>query len=146
MPRFEIQVKSRPSIEAPTFSAEQMRQIGEHAIQVMKNRLHAGVDVLDQPARPLGEKYAKRKARLGKQPIRDILLTGNTLGSVQVTESGEGHVKVSIKGATPFRKAIFNQNQDPWFGLSDTDDERLLGETIAPIFAQNVSAINAGIE
>lgn len=138
MPRFEIKVTRRPNIESPAFNEQQMREIGQAAIDVMKERLATATDVFDKPAPPLQKGYAKQKAKKGKQPIRDIRLTGNTLGSVQVTEADSAHVKIKIRGVTPYKKAIFNQNIDPWFGLSEKDDERLLEETVRPIFAQNI--------
>lgn len=138
MPRFEIKVASRPDIKVPGFSTDQMQEIGQYAVDVMKERVAQGVDVLGEPAKPLQPKYAERKRKAGKQPIRDIRLTGNTLGSMQVDPGvTASHVNVKIRGATPYRKAIFNQNIDPWFGLSDTDDDRVL-EKAQALFAQNI--------
>jgi hypothetical protein len=142
MARFDIRVTSRPHIEAPEFSADQMHAIADYGIEVMKDRLHRGVNVFDQPAKPLGEKYARRKSRLGKQPVRDMLLTGNTVGSIQTLEFSANHAKISIKGSTPYQKALFNQNIDPEFGLSDNDEVRLLTEKIQPAFAANISELN----
>ena len=137
MPRFEIKVPHRPDIKVPGFTTDQMHEIGQRAVEVMKERVAQGVDVLDQPAKPLQPKYAERKRKAGKQPIRDIRFTGNTLGSLQVDEANDTHVHVKIQGATPFRKALFNQNLDPWFGLSDHDDDLVL-ETAQAIFALNI--------
>jgi hypothetical protein len=138
MPRFEIKVKHQPEIKVPAFTSEQMQEIGTFAVQVIKDRVAGQKDVFDAPAKPLQPKYAKRKAAKGLPPVRDLRFTGNMLGSVQVVESDETHVKVGIKGSTPFRKGIFNQNIDPWFGLSNNDDHRVLDEKVRPIFAQNL--------
>lgn len=139
MPRFEIKVAKRPNITVPGFTTAQMGEIGQHAIEVSKERTATATNVLDQPAKPLSPKYAERKIKKGRQPIRDIRFTGNTLGSMQVIEVGPGHVKVGIRGSTPFRKALFNQNIDPWFGLSEHDDQRVLNEKVRPLFSQNLA-------
>jgi len=139
MPRFEIKVKRRPIIGSPTFSGEQMQEIGAFAVEVMKERTARATDVFDQPAKPLQDKYAKRKIKKGLAPVRDIHLTGKTLAAVQILEVDETHVRVGIKGSDEFRKALFNQNIDPWFGLSDHDDERVLREKVAPLFSQNIA-------
>lgn len=139
MPQYSIRIPARPDISVPVFTAAQMQQIGQGAIVEMRDRIARAVDVFDKPAPPLQPRYAKQKIRAGKQPVRDILLTGNTLGSVQVIEADQTHVKVGIRGATPYRKALFNQNIDPWFGLSNQDDERVLNEVVKPIFSQNIA-------
>lgn len=141
MPQYTINVPKRPDIRVPGFTGEQMQAIGEHAIQVIEERVATGTDVFDKPAKPLQPKYAKRKIAKGLPAVRDIRFTGNTLGSVQVIESDASHVKVGIRGATPFRKALFNQNIDPWFGLSQTDDTRVLDEAVRPLFSANLADV-----
>lgn len=138
MPRYEIKVKHEPDIKAPSFTAPQMQQIAEYAEQVIRERSATGTNALDQPAKPLQPKYAKKKAAKGLPAVRDLRLSGNMLGSMAVLEADASHAKVGIKGATPFRKGIFNQNIDPWFPLSPHDEERVLNEKVRPIFAQNL--------
>jgi hypothetical protein len=140
MPRFEIKVKHQPEIKVPAFTSEQMQEIGTFAVQVIKERVAGQKDVFDAPAKPLQPKYAKRKAAKGLQPVRDLRFTGNMLGSVQVDNENVDatHVTVRVKGSTPFRKGIFNQNIDPWFGLSNNDDHRVLDEKVRPIFSRNL--------
>lgn len=141
MPRFEIKVQRRPVIQAPTFHAGQMQEIGEFAVAIIKERVAGGTDVFDKPAKPLQPKYALRKAKKGLPAIRDIRYTGNTLGSMQVIEVDDTHVKVGIRGVTPYKKALFNQNIDPWFGLSDTDHDRVFNEKVRPLFAQDLKDV-----
>lgn len=138
MPRFEIKVRKEPTIEAPKFRADQMKEIADFAVQVIKERDAKGFDVLDQPSKPLQPKYAKRKAAKGLPAVRDERFTGNMLGAIHVTEADETHAKIKIEGATPQKKAIFTQNIDPWYGLSDNDQSRVLNEKVRPIFAQNI--------
>ena len=142
MPRITINVTNRPDIKMPSFTTEQMSSIGAFAIEVLKERNATGIDIFDRPSEPLQPKYAKQKERKGLQPIRDLRLTGNMLGSVQATETADDHVKIQVRGSTPFRKGIFNQNIDPWFGLSPHDEQRLMNERVRPIFAKNVADLN----
>lgn len=142
MPKFEIKVASRPDLKMPSFTQEQMGQIGAFAVEVLKERNATGIDIFDRPSKPLQAKYAKQKANKGLQPIRDLRLTGNMLGSVQPVETDSQHVKIAVRGNTPYRKGIFNQNIDPWFGLSPHDEQRLLNERVRPIFAKNVEDLN----
>jgi hypothetical protein len=139
MPRYEIKVTHEPKIEAPKFTAEQMESFGRYSMQVMKERLAQAIDVFDRPAKPLQPKYAKRKSAKGLPAVRDLRLTGNMLGSIHVKNADSTHVTVKVEGATPFRKGIFNQNIDPWFGLSSHDDQRVLKEKVQPIFSQNLN-------
>lgn len=122
---------------AAKFSAGQMREIGQYAIEVMKERDARGVNIFDQPMKPLGAKYADRKRREGKNPIRNVRFSGNLLGSIDVIEANDSSVKVSVKGATPYRKGIFNQNIDPWFGLSEHDATRILDKA-QTILGENI--------
>lgn len=137
MPRFEIKAK-QPDIVAPKFTSEQMAEIAAYSVQVMKERDAQAIDVLDQPAKPLQPKYAERKAKKGRASVRDLRLTGNLLGSIHVVESDATHAKVKVEGSTPYRKGIFNQHIDPWFGLSHHDDQRVMDEKVRPIFSQNL--------
>lgn len=144
MPKFTINASRKgpiftaDGIKVPVFSTEDMTHIGEAAIEQMKHRSGDEQDVFDAPAPPLKPKYAKQKARKGLAGVRDLRYSGNMLGSMQILEVDKQHCKVGFKGSTPYRKAIFNQNIDPFFGLSTTDEEHLMEHTIRPLFHQNI--------
>jgi hypothetical protein len=142
MPQYEIKVTQRPDIKGVSFSESDLHEIGEYAVQAIKDRNALGVDIFDHSAKPLSDRYRKRKEKLGRPGIRDVRLTGNMLGSLQVTEASAGHVVISVKGSTPYRKGIFNQNIDPWFGLSPEDEHRILSEKIEPSFGRLVERLN----
>lgn len=138
MPRYEIKTTKQPNIVAPKFTSEQMHEIGDFSVQVMKERNAQAIDVLDEPAKPLQPKYEKHKEAKGLPGVRDLRLTGNMLGSVHLVESDASHARVKLEGSTPIRKGIANQNIDPWFGLSHHDDQRVMDEKVRPIFAANL--------
>jgi hypothetical protein len=139
MPRVTINITHRPNIVAPLFTEAQMREIGDYALVAMKERVASGTDVFDQPAPPLTEKYRKRKAAKGKSQIRDIQLTGLTLGATKVLEADASHARIGVSGTVQYRKALFNQNIDPWFGLSGRDDDKVLNGVVRPLFNQNLN-------
>lgn len=149
MPKYEIKLNTTGPLftktgvvdrafRAPSFTADQMRAIGEYDIEIMKGRVGELRDVYDEPAPPLTQKYARRKASKGLPPERNLSYTGIMLKGLDILESDETHVKVGLKGSPQFRKALFNQNIDPWFGLSGHDEEKLMEEKIRPLFQQNI--------
>lgn len=141
MPRYTIKLQgpTEPNIPKITFTADQMTAIGEYDVGIMKDRIGDLRDVYDEPTRALTPKYARRKASKGLPPERDLTYSGIMLRALQVLEADESQVKVGLKGAIPFRKALFNQNIDPWFGLSTRDEVRLMEEKIRPLFMQNIA-------
>jgi hypothetical protein len=141
MPRFEIKVTHEPNVQVPGFTREQMEQIGQFAASVMKERVAEQVDVLDRPAPPLRPKYRRQKERKGLPPVRDLRYTGDMLAAMQILESSDAHVKIGLKGTKSYRKGLFNQNIDPWFGVSTTDDAKILTGIVEPIFHKNISDI-----
>jgi hypothetical protein len=141
MPRFEIKVTHEPNVQVPGFTREQMEQIGQFAASVMKERVAEQVDVLDRPAPPLRPKYRRQKERKGLPPVRDLRYTGDMLAAMQILESSDAHVKIGLKGTKSYRKGLFNQNIDPWFGVSTTDDTKILSGIVEPIFHKNISDI-----
>lgn len=141
MPRYTISMKgaAEPHIPNLAFSSDQMTEIGEYDVGIMKDRIGELRDVYDEPTPPLTQKYARRKVAKGLPPERDLTYSGIMLRALQVLEADETHVTVGLRGSIPFRKALFNQNIDPWFGMSDRDEVRLLDEKIYPVFEQNLA-------
>ncbi len=117
-----------------------MRRFGELAIEQQKSRVLAGINVQDQPAKPLKATrrmwsperrryvdYADYKIDHGGEPIRNMRLTGALLGSMHVTSVGEGRVRA---GFTPDQniKAHKAQETERMFGLSPEDKGEVMSE------------------
>jgi hypothetical protein len=81
--------------------------------------------------------------RNGRACRRSAILryTGDMLAAMQILESSDTHVKIGLKGTKSYRKGLFNQNIDPWFGVSTTDDTKILTGIVEPIFHKNISDI-----
>lgn len=147
---FRINLKSTVFVAVPTFSAEQLQGFGESAIEVMKRRILLGVNVSDQPAKPLKASrrtwdprirryvdYADYKSSIGRNPIRDLFLTGAMLNSLRVTSVGDHGVRIGFP-ASQMVKAHANQEREPMFGLSPADQRQ--------IFAEMLTAWRIGLE
>jgi hypothetical protein len=133
-----IRVTNRPNIEIPMFSAGQMHRFAEAGIEQMKERLAAGLDVHDEAAPPLTEKYARQKQAAGGSGIRDLHRTGQMLESLEVLDASADSAHVGIEGEDAYRKALYNEDIDPWFGVSGANNSALMEEEIEPAFAQNL--------
>jgi hypothetical protein len=72
-----------------------------------------------------------------------LRFSGNLLGSTQVTQSDSDSVTVSVRGSTPYRKGILNQNIDPWFGISPDNETDIL-QDVQRVFSDNVRKANGG--
>lgn len=117
----ELRVQKSLRLTNPGFSAEDMRAIGAEAVRVEGLRWAAGLDLSDQPARPLAPRYAKRKARFGQRPIRNLRLTGSMAAARQVVGAELNRVQIEFVGAEARRRANENLRRNPMIGLSPMD-------------------------
>ncbi len=151
MPKLEIPVRSRPDISGIVdkciFTQPQMRQLGDYADDLMDRRVDSDTpeNIFGQPRPPLSEKYARRKQREGRRPVRDMRRTGKTLGAKNVlrTEEDAGQVSatVGVAGSKEFQKALFSQNADPWFGLTGVEEQKVF-QRADDILDFNISKAN----
>ncbi len=148
MPRIEIKPLGAINIVTPKFSVAQMRTLAQMADDLMDKRVDSPTPTnIFGEARPeLSEKYASRKKREGRRPVRDMHRTGDTLKAKQVlgTFENEGEVgaTVGIRGSTFFFRGLHAQNRDPWFGLT-SEEEAIVHKQALGMFESNVAAANA---
>jgi hypothetical protein len=74
--RFQIKVDKSGYIAPPLLTDVQLKDIGNVMVQAQKERWSHGINAQDQKARPLAKVTAKGKATFGKNPIRDMDMTG----------------------------------------------------------------------
>jgi hypothetical protein len=137
-----IKVTARPNLEIPMFSSDQMHRFAEASIEQMKARLADGLDVHDEAAKPLTQAYARQKQAEGHAPIRDLHRSGQMLEALQVLNASQNESHVGIEGEDAYRKALFNEDIDPWFGVSDANNRTLMEEEIEPAFERNLLESN----
>jgi hypothetical protein len=126
MATFEIRTNSRISLEPISFTEDQMREFGDTAIGSMQERMAGSVNVFDAPAKPLTKRYAAYKKKIGANPVRNLRLSGHTLASLKVRQATAHSVTVGFESSEAYRRALFSQNIDPLFGLSPSNESKVL--------------------
>lgn len=133
MPNTKI---TRARFAVALFPVAQMRKIGQALTDSIHDRIKSGLNVHDAPAKSLSEAYARRKAKRGRAPVRDLFWTGRTLNSLKLKSvSSERGV---IGFADPLVNVIVNaQNKKELiFGLSPSD-RRVLNQAVTEALKEN---------
>jgi hypothetical protein len=122
----------------------QMLAWGTEATAILKARVRKGIGSDDAPMKPLKQTlalrkkgnvimwtgtrdswYAKRKAKAGLQPFRDLWGFGedggHMLDDVRPTRADEHGVTIDITRQKSRDKAKGNERRSPWWGLSPRD-------------------------
>ena len=113
------------------FTSEDMLDIGNVVVESIKSRLHKGLNINDQPAKPLkagrnGKKgYPDYKAGRGLQPFRDWFWTGRTMRSLKVKQASENRCVIGFIDPNADRIAHVNNIRERAFGISRKDREAL---------------------
>lgn len=117
------------------FSAEQMKELGDTVLASIKKRIHSGLTVEEQPAKPLKPTvhvdkggsvaalipYPVQKQRKGRQPIRDLMNTGALMNSIQVVSASEDRCVIASNNAVKDMLLHKNNVRSPQFGMSPSD-------------------------
>jgi hypothetical protein len=120
------------------FTSEQMAQIGSIMVDTITDRIRRAYTVEDQPAKPIVDRYAKRKIRYGRNPIRDWSWSGQTLGSFKVKRASENQVTIGFVNPTADLKAHVNNLREKQFGVSPKDEEALHAAVGASLRTQRI--------
>jgi len=104
-----------------------MASIGEAMRETIVARIRKGVDVNDASARALSAKYARRKMRHGRAPIRDWtgIRTNTLLQFFRVLSANENRVVLGFENAFADRVAHLDNLSDRQFGVSPNDRKAL---------------------
>lgn len=73
-------------------SSESMAQIGEVVLRAKKERIFQSLNSQDAPAKPLVDKYARRKILRNRAPVRDWFFRGVTRTALRVKSANENQV------------------------------------------------------
>jgi hypothetical protein len=76
-----------------------MMGIGQVMLDAKLDRIRQARDSNDGPAPPLVDRYARRKIRRGRAPIRDWTWRGLTLGSAKVKTASDDRVTIGFVNA-----------------------------------------------
>lgn len=115
------------------FSSEQMADIGTVVLRSITDRIREAKDVTDSPAKPLVERYARRKIQRGRAPVRDWLWRGLTLGSLKVKRASQDMVTIGpVNTQAEMIVATQNARQKQW-GFSPKDNEAMRAVVLATL-------------
>ena len=109
-----------------------MLTIGNVVVESIKDRLHKGLNINDQPAKPLkpgrnGKRgYPDYKAARGLQPFRDWFWTGRTLRSLKVKSASENRCVIGFVDPNADRIAHVNNLRERAFGVSPKDRQAMV--------------------
>lgn len=114
------------------FTSEDMLTIGNVVADSIKDRLHKGLNINDQPAKPLkpgrnGKRgYPDYKAARGLQPFRDWFWTGRTLRSLKVKQASENRCIIGFIDPNADLIAHVNNIRERAFGISPKDRQAMV--------------------
>ena len=115
----------RSTFTLSPFTSEQMSEIGTVMLDAKKERISRGIDSRDQPAKPLVERYARRKILKGRAPIRDWFWRGLTMGSLKVKAASENKVTIGPVNVQADQIMTAQRRMVEMWSDSDKDREAL---------------------
>jgi hypothetical protein len=113
------------------FTSEDMLEIGSVVVDSIKDRLHKGLNVRDEAAKPLkpgrnGKRgYPDYKAARGLQPFRDWFWTGRTMRSLKVKQASENRCIIGFINPNADAIAHVNNIRERAFGISPKDRQAM---------------------
>ena len=122
------------------FSAEDMTIIGNFMCDRIRRRIESGVNVDDNPSKPLKPGYEKTKTRRGLNPIRDWTWRGRTLRSLSVKSANENRVVIGFSDPQTDMIAHVNNLRERAFGVSRQDRKSLREIVLATLRRARVVA------
>jgi len=111
------------------FSSEQMSDLGKIMIGVKLDRITQAINSQDSPAKPLVDRYAKRKIQRNRAPVRDWLWRGLTRGSAKVIIASEDRVVIGFINPEADRIVTAQRRREEMWSDSP-NDKRALSEAI----------------
>ena len=122
------------------FSAEDMTIIGNFMCDRIRRRIESGVNVDDNPSKPLKPGYEKTKTRRGLNPIRDWTWRGRTLRSLSVKSANENRAVIGFSDPQADMIAHVNNLRERAFGVSQQDRKSLREIVLATLRRARVVA------
>jgi hypothetical protein len=115
-----------PKLKSPIqVTRQDMLKIGAKAIQTLTERVAKAQGVNDQRMKKLTPPYKTRKTQIGQPGIRNLMYSGAMLGALSIVDSSDKRVVIGFTRQGERKKAEYNQQKDPWFGISRRDSRVL---------------------
>jgi hypothetical protein len=122
-------------------SSDQMLSLGNILADTIRDRIGSGLNGADVPGRPLAAKYAEKKARMGKEPIRNWTLTGKTLRSLRCLAANENRALVGFNNPIAGRIAHWNNLKERAFAVSPRNRQVLVAAVSATLRVARVVTV-----
>lgn len=124
--RTRVYVKKQVRLDRLDFDQTQMLRLGNVAVAEVKNRVLAGRDENDAPAKPLNKRYAITKSRVtGRRAIRDLSYSGNMLRNFQVRSVSQNRAYASLTSRKERIKAQVTNKTQRWIVYSPANEQRV---------------------
>ena len=129
------------------FTSEDMETIANVLLDSISRRIRNGFNADDAPSKALkpgknGKRgYPEYKAAHGLQPIRDWVLTGRTMRSLQVKSVSENRAVIGFINANADAVAHVNNLREKSFGMSPKDREALRAIVVATLKRARVISV-----
>ena len=123
--KFQTKLSHARFVVGP-FTSEQMSTLAGGLRDSMRTRIQAGLNVYDQPAKPLKPRYAKVKGMKGRSTVRDWTLSGQTLRCMAVISANENRAVIAFNNPIAARIARWNNLRERAFGVSPSDRASLV--------------------
>ena len=118
MPSVRIYQKKQIRLDRLNFRQAQMFKIGNVGAAAVKNRLAAAQGPTDSSAKPLAQRYAIQKTKLGKGNRRNLSFTGDMLRNFMVRTVSDNKAKASNSTRKDRMKAWITNKIETWITFS----------------------------
>ena len=119
MDSVNFRIRSAPRMSSPLYN---LRPVADALVSASRDRITRGVNILDQPAKPLTLQYAKKKVKMGALPIRNLTNTGALMSTYGVQTEDPKSIVIGWD-AEQEKKVVWNEKRDKMAGLSPLDKE-----------------------
>jgi hypothetical protein len=138
----QVYVKKQLRLDLLNIPQRMMAELGQVALDSVKQRVSEGRGPNDGPALPLGRGYASFKSRMGLKPIRDLRGTGGAvllkagrrrkadklsakghmLDNLTLRTVSDNHARAAFTTEAMLIKARANQRREPFMVFSPRDN------------------------
>ena len=133
--RFRIYMRGRLRLDLLTPKQAQMKRLGDYSVDVWKQRVLAGLNTQDQPAKPLQVAYARRKIRFAGRSVRNLYglsRSDHMLDNFKVRTVGSDSVRAGFTTVLARTKAQANEAIEPFLKFSPDNQRKIraFGESV----------------
>jgi hypothetical protein len=123
--RTRIRMDKTGQFRAPTLSRAQLKFIGQQMVIGQKQRWSKAINASGAKAKALAARTIKSKIAYGKQPIRNMEMTGLVLRNFQLRKWQMEEIRAENTAHAARRHAVKAQRAERMIGLSPQESEAI---------------------